>query len=151
MEKMIIIGGGPAGLTAAIYAARADLKPLCIAGFTPGGQLMNTTDVENYPGFPQGIMGPELMQHFRRQAERFGTQFVDENATAVTFLKKPFTVQAGSQSWQAQTIVIATGANPKLLNIPGEKTLMGRGVSTCATCDGAFFRDEVICVAGGGD
>jgi thioredoxin reductase (NADPH) len=151
MEKVIIIGSGPAGLTAAIYTARADFKPLCLAGYAAGGQLMTTTEVENYPGFQKGIQGPELMTEFREQALRFGTQIKDIDVTSVDLKKSPFVVTAGKESWETQAVIIATGAQAKLLGLEKEKKLMGRGVSTCATCDGAFFRDQDICIIGGGD
>jgi thioredoxin reductase (NADPH) len=150
-RKVIIIGSGPAGYTAAIYAARANLAPLMITGVQAGGQLMLTTLVENYPGFVDGLMGPDLMEAFRKQAERFGTEMVAEDATAVDFGQRPFQVRAGSAAWESHTVIIATGASAKLLGLPAETTLMGRGVSTCATCDGFFFKDQDIVVVGGGD
>ena len=150
-HKVIIIGSGPAGYTAAIYAARANLAPLMVAGVQGGGQLMLTTSVENYPGFVDGVMGPSLMDTMRKQAERFGTEMISEDVTAVDFSHRPFVVTAGERSWEGDTVIVATGASPKLLGLPSEMALMGRGVSTCATCDGFFFKDQNIMVVGGGD
>lgn len=150
-SKMIIIGSGPAGLTAAIYAARAELKPIIIAGKTPGGQLMMTTEVENFPGFEHGIMGPELMQVMIKQAERFGATLIYEDATSVDFSKAPFMVKTGSQEFSGETVIIATGASTRWLGLESETRLRGRGVSSCATCDGAFFKNKKIFVIGGGD
>jgi thioredoxin reductase (NADPH) len=152
MEKLVIIGSGPAGLTAAVYAARANLKPLVFAGHLYGGQLMLTTEVENYPGFPEGIMGPDLMEFFRAQAERFGARIEMVDVTSVDLKNgPPFTVSTADETVQAQALIVATGASARWLNIPGEERLRGRGVSTCATCDGAFFKDRKIAVVGGGD
>ncbi|HVA27529.1 MAG TPA: thioredoxin-disulfide reductase [Candidatus Baltobacteraceae bacterium] len=151
MERVIIIGSGPAGLTAAVYAARANLNPLVLAGGLYGGQLMLTTEVENYPGFPEGIMGPDLMMHFRAQAERFGARVENVDVTSVDFTKKPFIVRTADDEYHAKTVIVATGASARWLDIPGETHLRGRGVSTCATCDGAFFREKHIVVVGGGD
>ena len=150
-EKLAIIGSGPAGLTAAVYAARADLKPLVIEGIDAGGQLMLTTEVENYPGFVDGIMGPELMERIRRQAARFGAKFLTDNVTSVDFSQNPFRIKTGDRTIVAESAIISTGASAKMLGIPGERELLGRGVSTCATCDGFFFKDKEIVVVGGGD
>jgi thioredoxin reductase (NADPH) len=150
-RQVIIIGSGPAGYTAAIYAARANLAPLMISGVQAGGQLMLTTTVENYPGFVDGIMGPELMEAMRKQAERFGTVMVPEDVTSVDFTRHPFVVRTDDTAHEARSVVIATGASAKLLGLPSERALMGRGVSTCATCDGFFFKDQDIMVVGGGD
>lgn len=150
--KVIILGSGPAGLTAAIYTARANLNPLLIHGPLPGGQLTTTTEVENYPGFPEGVMGPELMEHMKKQAARFNTKYLETLVSKVELGARPFKlITQSNQTLTCDTLIISTGANPRLLNIPGEKDLMGFGVSTCATCDGAFFRQRIICVNGGGD
>ena len=151
VRDVIIIGSGPAGLTAAVYSGRADLKPLMIEGFEAGGQLMLTTDVENYPGFIDGIMGPELMERMRKQASRFGTEYLTENVTSVDFSQRPFVVKTSDETYKARAVIISTGASAKMLNVPGEKELLGHGVSTCATCDGFFFRDQELLIVGGGD
>ncbi|MBI2500877.1 MAG: thioredoxin-disulfide reductase [Deltaproteobacteria bacterium] len=150
-EDVIIIGSGPAGLTAAIYTARADLNPLCIEGYQRGGQLMLTTEVENYPGFEKGILGPDLMETLRKQAERFGTRFLTKDVTRVDLSKTPFSVDVGNEHYTSKTIIISTGASARLIGLPNEKRLMGKGVTTCATCDGAFFRNMEVAVVGGGD
>jgi thioredoxin reductase (NADPH) len=151
MERVIIIGSGPAGLTAAIYAARANLAPRVFAGYQYGGQLMLTTDVENFPGFPNGIMGPELMEQFRAQAERFGAIVENVDVTSVDFTRRPFEVSTDEATYACDTAIVATGASARWLGIPGEDRLRGSGVSSCATCDGAFFKDRHIVVVGGGD
>ncbi len=151
LENVIIIGGGPSGLTSAIYTARADLKPLMIEGYQAGGQLMLTTDVENFPGYPEGVMGPEMMADLRKQAERFGTRYLTKDVTRVDFSKKPFTVEVGDEVFLTKSVIISTGASAKLIGLPNEKRLMGKGVTTCATCDGAFFRNMDVAVVGGGD
>lgn len=151
VRNATIIGAGPAGLTAAIYAARANLNPLMIEGIEAGGQLMLTTDVENYPGFVDGIMGPELMERMRKQSERFGTEIVTDNVTSVDFGKKPFEISVGKTIYRSHSVIISTGASARMLHIPGEKELLGHGVSTCATCDGFFFRDQELLIVGGGD
>lgn len=151
IREVIIIGSGPAGLTAAIYTARANLNPLVIAGVTFGGQLMQTTEVENFPGFPEGIMGPDLMQNFIKQAKRFGAEMVYRDATEVELGGEIKKVWVGEQEYQARSIIIATGAEPKKLGLESEDKYWGKGVSSCATCDGAFYRDKVVAVVGGGD
>ena len=151
VRDLIIIGGGPAGYTAALYAARAELKPLVIEGFSWGGQLMITSDVENYPGFPQGIEGPELMRNMEEQARRFGTNIVTGEVTRVDLSASPFRVWVGETEYQGRTVIICTGAQPKMLGLPNERELMGRGVSVCATCDGFFYKGKEVVVVGGGD
>jgi len=151
MRNVVIIGSGCAGLTAAIYAARANLKPLVLEGHEPGGQLSLTTHVENFPGFPDGIMGPELIENMKRQAARFGTEFKSGAVTEVDLSKRPFTITVNGEAHQTKTVIVAAGASARLLGLKGEKELIGRGVSTCATCDGYFFRGKPIAVVGGGD
>ena len=151
VRDVIIIGGGPAGYTAALYSARANLRPLVIEGFAWGGQLMITSDVENYPGYPEGIMGPEMMQDFRRQAERFGAEFVTDDVTKVDFTEHPFRVWVGDKEHKAESVIVATGASARQLGLESERTLQGRGVSYCAVCDAAFFREKEVVVVGGGD
>jgi thioredoxin reductase (NADPH) len=151
VRDVIIIGGGPAGYTAALYTARANLHPLVIEGFNWGGQLMITSDVENYPGYPDGILGPAMMQDFRRQAERFGAEFVTDDVTRVDFSERPFRVYVGDEEHRADSVIVATGASARQLGLDSELELQGRGVSYCATCDGAFFRDKIVVVVGGGD
>ena len=150
-REVIIVGSGPAGLTAAIYTARANLKPLVIEGISAGGQLMLTTEVENFPGFRQGIMGPELMGELRAQAARFGAEFLTDNVSRVDFSQRPFRVWVGDDEFSADSIIVSTGAHARMLDIPGESRLLGHGVSTCATCDGFFVRNHEIAVVGGGD
>lgn len=150
-ENIIIIGSGPAGWTAAVYAARANLSPVLFAGSEPGGQLMTTTDVENFPGFSSGILGPDLMSEMRKQAERFGTRIINQKVEEVDFKKYPFLVRAGGREYEARSVIISTGAVAKRLGLESEKALYGRGVSACATCDGFFFKNKKVIVVGGGD
>src|SRR5499427_7785629 len=151
MHNVVIIGSGCAGLTAAIYAARANLKPLVLDGHEPGGQLSLTTHVENFPGFPEGIMGPELIANMRKQAEKFGAEFKSGTVSEVDLSKRPFKITAGKETFETKTLIVAAGASARLLGLKGERELIGRGVSTCATCDGYFFRGKPIAVVGGGD
>jgi thioredoxin reductase (NADPH) len=151
VREVIIVGGGPAGYTAALYAARANLKPLVIEGFNWGGQLMITSDVENYPGYPEGVMGPEMMQEFRRQAERFGAEFVTDDVTRVDFSEQPLGVWVGDDEYRTRTAIVATGATARQLGLESERRLQGRGVSYRATCDAAFFPEKHVVVVGGGD
>ncbi len=156
-KKLVIVGSGPSGLTAAIYAARADLQPLMIEGFMkggqPGGQLMTTTEVENFPGFPEGVDGPELISRMKKQAERFGTEFIMEDIESVDFSSRPFTLKTGSRTVTAHSVIVSTGASAQILDLPSVKKFWGKGVSACATCDGALpiFRNQIIAVIGGGD
>src|ERR671914_230938 len=151
VRELIIIGGGPAGYTAALYAARANLEPLVIEGFQWGGQLMITSDVENYPGYAEGVLGPEMMKDFRRQAGRFGAEFLSDDVTRVDFSERPFRVYVGDDEYRAEAVIIATGANARQLGLDSERRLQGRGVSYCAVCDAAFFREKELVVVGGGD
>jgi thioredoxin reductase (NADPH) len=151
VREIIVIGGGPAAYTAALYSARANLNPLVIEGFAWGGQLMITSDVENYPGYPDGVLGPEMMQDLRRQAERFGTEFLTDDVTKVDFSERPFRVWVGEDEYRAEAVVVATGANARQIGLESEKKLQGRGVSYCAVCDAAFFKERDIVVVGGGD
>src|SRR5216117_873530 len=150
-RDLIIVGGGPAGYTAALYAARANLNPLVIEGVTFGGQLMITSDVENYPGYPEGVLGPAMMQDFRRQAERFGADFITDDVTAIDFSERPFRVEVGGDVYYARAVIVATGASARQLGLESERMLQGRGVSYCAVCDAAFFRSKNVVVVGGGD
>lgn len=151
VKNLIILGSGPAGLTAAIYAARAGLKPVVIEGMTPGGQPMGTTMIENFPGFPEGVMGPDLVANMRKQAEHFETKFLVGRVGKVKISKKPFTIYVGNRGYKTNSLIIATGANPRWLEVDGEEKFRGRGVSSCATCDGFFYKDKVVAVVGGGD
>jgi thioredoxin reductase (NADPH) len=151
IRDVVIIGGGPAGYTAALYTGRANLNPLVVEGFNWGGQLMITSDVENYPGSADGVLGPTMMADFRRQAERFGAEFVTDDATRVDLSDRPFRIFVGDDEHRAETVIVATGASARQIGLPSEQSLQGRGVSYCATCDGAFFRDKVVVVVGGGD
>ena len=151
VRNVIVIGGGPAGYTAALYAARANLEPLVIEGFQWGGQLMLTSEVENYPGYPEGITGPELMADLRRQAEHFGAEYLSDDVSKVDFSQRPFRIFVADEAYHARSVIVATGASARWLGLASEQRLQGRGVSACATCDGAFFRDKQVMVVGGGD
>ena len=151
VRNVVIVGSGPAGLTAAIYAGRANLMPLIVAGSQPGGQLTLTSEVENYPGFAEAILGPELMDVMRRQAERFGAEFVDDDVVGVDFSERPFAVKTAERTWRTRALIVATGASARLLGLESERRLLGRGLSTCATCDGFFFKGQELIVVGGGD
>src|SRR5919198_4365110 len=151
IRELIIIGGGPAGYTAALYAARANLEPLVIEGFAWGGQLMITSDVENYPGYAEGVLGPKMMDDFRKQAARFGAEFLTDDVTRVDFSERPFSVFVGDDEYRAETVIVATGASARQLGLESERTLQGRGVSYCAVCDAAFFPEKHVVVVGGGD
>ena len=151
VREVIVIGGAAAGYTAALYTARANMRPLVIEGIGWGGQLMITSDVENYPGYPEGVLGPEMMQEFRKQAERFGTEFLTDDVTRVDFSERPFRIWVGDDEYRAETVIVATGANARQLGLESERRLQGRGVSYCAVCDAAFFREKEVVVVGGGD
>src|SRR5436190_421671 len=151
VREVIIVGGGPAGYTAALYAARANMQPLVIEGFAWGGQLMITSDVENFPGYPDGILGPKMMEDLRRQAERFGGEFLTDDVTRIDFSQRPFSVFVGSDEYRAETVIVATGASARQLGLASERALQGKGVSYCAVCDAAFFREKEVVVVGGGD
>ena len=151
LRNVVIVGSGPAGLTAAIYAGRGNLSPLIVAGSQPGGQLTLTSEVENYPGFAEPILGPELMDVMRRQAERFGTEFVDDDVVGVDLSSRPFEVKTAERTWRTRALIVATGASARLLGLESERRLLGRGLSTCATCDGFFFKGQELAVVGGGD
>jgi len=151
VKNLIILGSGPAGLTAAIYAGRAGLKPVVIEGMSPGGQPMGTTMIENFPGFPEGILGPDLVANMRKQAERFGTKFLVGKVGKVNISKRPFTIYVGNRGYKTNSLIVATGADPRWLEVEGEEKFRGRGVSSCATCDGFFYKDKVVAVVGGGD
>src|SRR3989344_7761787 len=150
-EKLIIVGSGPAGLTAAIYASRGNLNPVVISGREAGGQLMLTTDVDDFPGFPEGVQGPDLIINMRKQAQRFGTKFIDEDVVSVDFNKKPFEIKTETGTFATESLIIATGASAMWLGLPSEKRLIGKGVSSCAVCDRFFFKDKDVIVVGGGD